>query len=97
MIIFALYLAKRIFNRIDLFFIKIWILPLIYITIIVAYFILYYLKILISSYIIFNLFGLRKKKYFIKFLFLIFVDKTDIQIYKIRNIITKYKKKFDNL
>lgn len=62
MIIFALSLAKPILNKIDIFNIKIWVLPSIYIIIIIINFILYYFKILISSFILFHFFGLRKKE-----------------------------------
>ena len=96
MIIFALSLAKPILNKIDIFNIKIWVLPSIYIIIIIINFILYYFKILISSFILFHFFGLRKKRCFIRWLFWIFVDKTDIQIHKIKNLIAEYKKEFDN-
>ena len=92
----AIFLIKIVLNKFDRFIIKDWIV-LVLIVIIVINFILYYLKILMGSILLFFFYNLRKKKCFYRFLFWIFVDKTMIHIYKIRNLITKYKKEFDYL
>ena len=94
--ILALYLIQNLLNKFDRFIIKAWLFPLISI-IIIANLILYYFKILIGTILIFHCYNLRKKKCFYKYLFFIFVDKSMIYIYKVRNLITKYKKEFDYL
>ena len=94
--ILAIFLIKTILNKFGKFIIKAWIRPLL-VVIIAINFILYYLQILIGSILLFCFYHLRKKKCFCRFLFWIFVDKTMIHIYKIRNLITKYKKEFDYL
>lgn len=96
LIIITLYLVKKVLNKFDKFILKAWIIPLIFV-IIFLNFILYYLKMLIASVLIFHYYNLRKKNCFIKFLFWVFVDKAMIQIYKVKNLITKYKKEFDYL
>ena len=94
--ILAIFLIKVILNKFGKFIIEAWLYPLL-LVIIGINFILYYLKILIGSILIFCFYNSRKKKCFCRFLFWIFVDKTMIHIYKIRNLITKYKKEFDYL
>ena len=94
--ILAIFLIKVILNKFGKFIIEAWLYPLL-LVIIGINFILYYLKILIGLILIFCFYNSRKKKCFCRFLFWIFVDKTMIHIYKIRNLITKYKKEFDYL
>ena len=94
--ILALFLIQNLLNKFDRFIIKAWLFPIISITILVNL-ILYYFKILIGTILIFHCYNLRKKKCFYKYLFFIFVDKSMVYIYKVRNLITKYKKEFDYL
>ena len=96
LIIFTSYLIKTILNKFDIFILKAWIRPIIVFITIIS-FILYYIKMLIGSILLFNFYHLRKKRCLVRFFFWIFVDKTMIQIYKVRNLITKYKKEFDYL
>ena len=91
--IFSIYTIEKKFDN---FIIKSWLIPLCLI-IIVLNFILYYFKILIGTLLLFYFYNKRKKTCFSKFLFSVFVDKAMIHLYKIRNLITKYKKEFDYL
>ena len=95
-IIFILYLVKTVLNTFDEFILKAWIIPIIFI-ITIFNFILYYIKMLIGSIVLYHGYHLRKKRCIIKCLFWLFVDKTMIQIYKVKNLISKYKKEFDYL
>ena len=95
-IIFILYLVKTVLNTFDEFILKAWIIPIIFI-ITILNFILYYIKMLIGSIVLYHGYHLRKKRCIIKCLFWLFVDKTMIQIYKVKNLISKYKKEFDYL
>ena len=92
----TLFLIKSLLDKFDKFIIKAWILPLIAI-IFIANLIFYFIKILFGTLLIFYCYNLRKRKCFFKYLFIIFVDKSMIHIYKVRNLITKYKKEFDYL
>jgi hypothetical protein len=96
LIILAIFLIQNHLNKFDRFIIGAWLIPII-IIIIVINFILYYIKILIGSILLFHRYNVRKKKCFYRFLFWLFVDKTMIHIFKVRNLITKYKKEFDYL
>jgi hypothetical protein len=96
LIIFILYLVKTVLNTFDEFILKAWIIPIIFI-ITILNFILYYIKMLIGSIVLYHGYHLRKKRCIIKCLFWLFVDKTMIQIYKVKNLISKYKKEFDYL
>ena len=96
LIIFTLNIVQHILNKFDLYILK-RILFMIICVITFINFLLYYFKTLISSFIIFNYFKLRKNRCIYKLIFMIFIDKTMIQIYKIKNFITKYKKEFDHL
>ena len=96
LIIGTLLLVQKILDKFDIFIIKAWIFPII-ITITVINFILYFFKMLFGSFLLFHFYHLRKRKCFCRFLFWIFVDRTMIQIYKVKNLITKYKKEFDYL
>ena len=94
--ILTLFLIQKLLDKFDRFIIKAWIIP-ISIIIIIINFVLYYLKMLVGTLLLFYCYSLRKKKYFYKCLFWVFVDKSMINIYKVRNLITKYKKEFDYL
>lgn len=64
-----------------------------------VYFILYplfyFIMCLIASILLFKRYHLRNKAYHYKILFSIFVDKSMIYIFKVRNYITKYKKELE--
>ena len=91
-----IFLLQILLEKFGIFILNVWILPAILI-ITIANYIIYFSKILIGAFILFNYHYLRKKKCCVKFLFWIFVDKSMIYLYKIRNFITKYKKEFDYL
>ena len=95
-IAFTLFLVRHILDTFDVFILKAWIFPII-IVITVINFLLYFIKMFIGTFILFHFYHLRKKRCCFKWLFWIFVDRPMIQIYKIRNLITKYKKEFDYL
>jgi hypothetical protein len=78
------------------FIINAWIFPLIIIFTVVS-FVLYFIKILIGSFLLFHFYHWRKKGWFYRILYLVFVDQSMIYVYKVRNLITKYKKEFDYL
>ena len=78
------------------FIINAWIIPLIIIFTVVS-FVLYFIKILIGSFLLFHFYHWRKKGWFYRILYLVFVDQSMIYVYKVRNLITKYKKEFDYL
>ena len=80
----------------DDFIINAWIIPLIIIFTVVS-FLLYFIKILIGSFLLFHFYHWRKKGWFYRILYLVFVDQSMIYVYKVRNLITKYKKEFDYL
>ena len=96
LVISSMYLIKTVLNKFDEFILKAWIRPILILLTIVNL-LLYYIKMLIGSLLLYNCYHLRKKGVFIKCLFWLFVDKEMIQMYKIKNLITKYKKEFDYL
>lgn len=96
LLIFIIWLIRKILVIFDVFIIKAWIIPLIIIFTVVS-FLLYYIKILIGSFLLFHFYHWRKKGWFYRVLYLIFVDQSMIYVYKVRNLITKYKKEFDYL
>ena len=96
LIIIAMFLIKYILNKFDKFILNAWIKPII-ILLTIGNLLLYYLKMLIGSFLLFHCYHLRKKRCIVRCLFWIFVDKSMIQFYKIKNLITKYKKEFDYL
>ena len=98
-IVFALLgiiLIKNILEKFECFIITRWILPVI-IIITFANFVLYYIKNVISSILLFNFYHLRKQGWFVKMLYALFVDSTMLYIYKVKNYISKYKREFDYL
>ena len=84
---------KLLLNDFGSFIINIWIGSSIFIYLL-AYPILYYIKIFIGSFLLFKCYYI-KNKLIGKILYWIFVDKTMIHIFKVRNYITKYKKELD--
>lgn len=96
LIFFILFLVKFLLDKFDNFILQAWIIPTSIIFTLV-YFIFYFIKIVIGAFLIFNFYHIRKENCFVKLLFSIFVDKKSIYIYKVRNLITKYKKEFDYL
>ena len=93
-LIFLMFkLLKLFLNDFGSFIIFVWVSTSIIIYIIV-YPLLYYIKILIGTILLFKCYHLRNKA-FGRFLYWVFVDKTMIYIFKVRNFITKYKKEFD--
>jgi hypothetical protein len=96
LLIFIIGFIKKILNNFDEFIIKAWILPAIIFLTVVS-FLLYYIKIFIGSFLLFHFYHWRKKGRFFRILYLIFVDQSMIYVYKVRNLLTKYKKEFDYL
>ena len=96
LIISSILLIKKLMNEYEYFMVKIWLLCTILI-LIVAYFLIYFIKISIGSILLFNFFARRKKGYVAKYMFKIFVDKSLIYMFKIRNYITKYRREFINI
>ena len=89
-------MIKTLLNKFDKFIMNSWITP-VSIMITIINIVLYYIKILFGTILLFTCYNKRKKYCLLKFLFWVFVDKSMIQVYKIRNLITKYKKEFDYL
>ena len=92
----GIFLIKKILEKFEYFIITRWILPVI-VVITLVNFILYYLKNVISSILLFYFYHLRKQNCFVKMLYLLFVDNTMLYIYKVKNYISKYKREFDYL
>ena len=93
---FMIVLLHKALQIFGVFILYVWIIPSI-IIITIGNFIIYYLKILIGSILLFHYYHLKNKKCIANCLFWIFVDKTMMNLYKVRNLITKYKKEFDYL
>ena len=92
----TLFLVRYILDEFDVFILRAWIFPIIIVMTIIN-FILYFIKMFIASFVLFHFYHYRKKRCCIKFLFWLFVDRTMIQRYKIKNLVTKYKKEFEYL
>lgn len=94
LVIIILFIDKHMLNYFGLYFIRVWISASVF-----AYFIVYplfyFIISLFASILLFKRYHLRNKAYLYKVLFRIFVDKTMIYIFKVRNYITKYKKELD--
>ena len=84
---------KLMLNEFGNFIINVWVACSIFIYILV-YPLLYFLRIFIGSILVFKCYHLKDWIIFKPF-FWIFVDKTLINIFKVRNYITKYKKELD--
>jgi len=89
-----LFIDKHMLNYFGINFIRVWITSSIFIYFIV-YPLLYFIMSLIASILLFKRYHLRNKAFHYKILFRIFVDKSMIYIFKVRNYITKYKKELD--
>jgi hypothetical protein len=96
LIFLSISIIHTLLNEYEYFMVKIWLLCTILI-LFVAYFLIYFLRILIGSILLFNFYPKRKRGCFIKCMFAIFVDKSLIYMYKIRNYITKYRRDFINI
>ena len=92
----TLFLVRYILDEFDVFILRAWIFHIIIVMTIIN-FILYFIKMFIASFVLFHFYHYRKKRCCIKFLFWLFVDRTMIQRYKIKNLVTKYKKEFEYL
>ena len=84
---------KKLLNEFGFFIINIWIGTSIFMYLIV-YPLFYYIKIFIGSFLLFKCYQLKYRSIG-KFFFWLFVDKTMIYIFKVRNYITKYKKELN--
>ena len=93
-LIIELFICIKLFlNEFGSFIINIWLGSSIFIYLL-AYPILYYIKIFIGSFLLFKYYYI-KNRLIGKIFYWLFVDKTMIYIFKARNYITKYKKEFD--
>ena len=92
----SVIMIKKLMNEFEYFMVKIWILCTILI-LFVVYFLIYFIKIMIASILLFNCYHSRNKGCFMKFMFKIFVDKSLIYMFKVRNYITKYRREFINI
>ena len=96
LLIFIIWFIRKILAIFDEFIINAWIIPIV-INLTIVSFLLYYIKIFIGSLLLFHFYHWRKKGRFFRILYLIFADQSMIYAYKVRNLITKYKKEFDYL
>ena len=96
LLLLSVIIIKKLMNEFEYFMVKIWLLCTILI-LFVFYFLIYLVKIIIASILLFNFYTRRNRGCFIKFMFKIFVDKNLIYIFKIRNYITKYRREFINI
>ena len=94
LIIIIFSLDKIFLNHFGSFIIKVWLSSSIIIYLVIYPF-LYYIKNLIGSFLIFKCYHLKNRALFYKILFGLFVNKTMIYIFKVRNYITKYKNELD--
>ena len=94
LIIIIFSLDKIFLNHFGSFIIKVWLFSSIIIYLVIYPF-LYYIKNLIGSFLIFKCYHLKNRALFYKILFGLFVNKTMIYIFKVRNYITKYKNELD--
>ena len=98
-LLFILIIVTFLFNKILLnhfgyFIIKVWLLSSLFIYIIL-YPLLYYIKNLIGSLLLFKFYHLKNRTLFYKVFFRIFADKITIYIFKVRNYVTKYAKELN--
>ena len=94
LVIIILFIDKLILNYFGLYSIRIWIPASVFVYFIV-YPLVYFIMCLFASILLFKRYHLRNKAYHYWILFSIFVDKTMINIFKVRNYITKYKKELE--
>ena len=93
LIILIISFVKYFLNIFGLFIIHIWLSSSIIIYIIV-YPLLYLIKNILGSFLLFKFYHL-KRSVLVKPFYWLFVDKTLVYIFKVRNYVTKYKKEFD--
>ena len=96
LLLISIIMIKKLINEFEYFMVKIWIFCTILI-LFVFYFLIHLIKIIIASILLFNSYHSRKKGCFTKLMFKIFVDKSMIYMFKVRNYITKYKREFINI
>ena len=96
LLVLSVVMIKKLMNEFEYFMVKIWMLCTILVLFII-YFLIYFVKIIIASILLFNCYHSRNKGCFIKFMFKIFVDKSLIYMFKVRNYITKYRREFVNI
>jgi len=94
LVIIILFLDKLILNYFGFYFIRVWMPATVFVYFIV-YPLFYFVISLIASLLLFKRYHLRNKTYYYKILFSIFIDKSMIYIFKVRNYITKYKKELE--
>ena len=92
----SVIMIKKLMNEFEYFMVKIWMLCT-FLVLFVVYFFIYFIKIIIASILLFNFYHSRNNGCFMKFMFKIFVDKSLIYMFKVRNYITKYKREFINI
>ena len=93
LIILIIFFIKYFLNVFGFFIIYIWLGSSIFIYIIL-YPLLYLLKNIVGSFLLFKCYHL-KRSLLVKPFYWLFVDKTLVYIFKVRNYVTKYKKEFD--
>ena len=91
----SVVVIKYLMDEFEYFMVKIWILCTM-IILFIAYFCVYLIKMVIASILLFNYYHSRNKGC-LKFMFKIFVNKSLIYFFKIRNYITKYRRDFINI
>jgi hypothetical protein len=96
LLLLSVIIIKKLMDEFEYFMVKTWLLCTISI-LIVLYFLIYLIKALIASILLFNFYSRRHNGCLIKFMFKAFVDKNIIYIFKIRNYITKYRREFINI
>ena len=96
LITLSILFIRKLMNEYEYFMVKIWLICTISI-LFVAYFLIYFIKVIIGSILLFNCYHSRNNGCFIKAMFKVFVDKNLIYMYKIRNFITKYRREFINI
>ena len=87
--IFILLVFNNIYGEYEEHIISSWLIPVI-VQITIVNFIINYLFALLSTILLFNFYGKRKKKNCLTFIFNLFVEKYMIYFFKIRAFINKY-------
>ena len=94
LLIFGIFVFDKIFlNYFGIFIIKVWLISAVCIYAII-YPLFYYIKNCIGSFLLFKCYHL-KNRFYNKIFFTIFVNKTMVYIFKVRNYITKYNNELD--
>ena len=87
---------NKIFEENGNYIILNWLLPVSF-QIIIANFLINYIFALFASFLLFSFYYSRKNNCFFKFIFYIFVEKYMRYLFKIRTLINKYHKEFENM